>query len=101
VTSAGADEVRDAFGLAVIVGNLEAARIALDAGADVNAFLPVHSHGTALHTAALGENVAMLDLLLERGARTDTRDKLWDATPLDWATHQNRPLARARLEAVI
>jgi peptide-methionine (S)-S-oxide reductase len=97
---AGADArtVQEAFGVAVINGHTDTARIALDAGADVNAFLPVHSHGTALHTAALGENVALIDLLLERGARLDTCDKLWDATPLGWAIHQNRPRARARLE---
>ena len=97
--SAEPRDVQDAFGLAVIVGNVEAARIALDAGADVNAFLRVHSHGTALHTAALGENVAMLHLLFERGAKTQTRDTLWDSTPLQWAIHEKRPIARARLDA--
>jgi len=96
---AQAQTIQEAFGIAAINGQTNAARIALDCGADVDAFLPVHSHGTALHTAALGEDVALLELLLERGARLDIRDKLWDATPLEWAIHQNRPIARARLEA--
>jgi hypothetical protein len=42
----------------------------------------------------------MIDLLLAHGARPDIRDKLWDATPLGWAIHENRPAARARLEAI-
>jgi peptide-methionine (S)-S-oxide reductase len=100
LTNATASDVQEAFGIAVINGRVESARIALDAGADVNAFLPVHSHGTALHAAALRENVALIDLLLERGARIDTHDKLWDATPLGWAIHEERPIARARLERV-
>jgi len=93
-------DIQDAFGLAVINGRLAAARSALKAGADVNAFLPVHAHGTALHTAAIADDVAMIDLLLAHGARTDIRDKLWDATPLGWAIHENRPAARARLDAI-
>ena len=95
---ANASAVQDAFGIAVINGHERAAGATLDAGADVNAFLPVHAHGTALHTAAIGESVTLIDLLLEREARLDTRDKLWDATPLGWAIHENTAIARARLE---
>ncbi len=88
----GADreDVQTAFGLAAINRHFEAARLALDAGADVNAFLPVHAHSTALHQAANGNNVPMIELLLAHGARRDRRDTLWDATPLNWATHFNR-----------
>jgi peptide-methionine (S)-S-oxide reductase len=98
LADADARTVQEAFAVAVINGHTTAARIALDAGADVDLFLPVHAHSTALHQAALGENVGLIDLLLERGARLDTCDKLWDATPLGWAIHQDRPIARARLE---
>lgn len=90
--------VQSAFGLAVINGEAGAAALALDAGADVNAFMPVHRHGTALHSAALTENAALIELLLARGARTETRDTLWNATPLGWAIHENKPIARAILE---
>jgi ankyrin repeat protein len=55
-------------------------------------------HSTALHQAALGEDVALIELLLERGARTDQRDTLWNGTPLEWAIHQGRTAARAVLE---
>jgi hypothetical protein len=98
VTSADREDVQAAFGLAVINGHLETARVALDAGADVNAFLPTHSHSTALHQAAHDDHVALIGLLLERGARTDVRDTLWDSTPLGWAIFLGRVSARAALE---
>lgn len=98
VATANAEDVQTAFGLAVINGQVEAAGIALDAGADVNAFLPVHAHSTALHQAANDDDVALIELLLARGARTDQRDTLWDGTPLGWAMFLGRPAARAALE---
>jgi len=100
LADAGEEDVALAFGLAVINERIEAARLALDNGADVNAFLPVHTHGTALHTAAIYDNVALIEMLLARGARTDLRDKLWDGTPLDWALHEGKPAATTLLQNV-
>jgi hypothetical protein len=40
----------------------------------------------------------LIELLIERGARTDLRDTLWDATPLEWAMHGERSAAIAALE---
>jgi peptide-methionine (S)-S-oxide reductase len=99
IASAGPSDVATAFGLAAINGRLEATRIALDAGADVNAYLPIHAHSTALHQGALLDRADLVELLLARGANPHARDKLWDGTPLDWATHENRAIARAALEA--
>jgi ankyrin repeat protein len=59
--------------LAVIIDRPEAARIALEAGADPNAFLPVHAHSTALHQAVLVDDVELLELLVSYGARTGRR----------------------------
>lgn len=97
---ASADEVHRAFGLAVINGQVDAARLALDAGADPNAYLPVHAHSLALHQAALDENLELMELLIARGARTDIADKLWNGTPLGWAIHQGKADARAFLESL-
>lgn len=97
---ASAADIQNAFGMAVINGEVEAARLALDAGADVNAFLPVHVHSTALHQAAIDENLELLELLVGRGARTDIADKLWSSTPLGWASHQGKGRARAYLEGL-
>jgi ankyrin repeat protein len=84
--------------LAVINDQVDAARLALEAGADVNAFLPIHEHSTALHQAALTDDPEMLALLISHGARRDVRDTVWNGTPLDWAIHEDRPRARAFLE---
>jgi len=96
--AASPEEIQNALGMAVINRQNEAARQALDAGADVNAFLPVHSHSTALHQAAIDENLELIDLLLARGARADIADKLWSATPLDWARHQGKGRTAEHLE---
>ncbi len=90
-------QVRDAFALAVINGRHEAAEMTLAKGANVNAFLPVHAHSTALHNAANDGDVRMIALLLAAGAHTDTRDLLWDGTPLDWALHAGHSAAAAAL----
>ena len=98
--AASAEQIQRAFGLAVINGEVDAARLALDAGADPNAFLPVHAHSLALHQAAIDENLELMKLLVARGARTDIADMLWKATPLGWAIHQGKARARAYLESL-
>lgn len=98
---ASAAERQEAFGLAVINRQVEAARVCLDAGADVNAFLPVHKHSTPLHQAAIHNDVVMLRLLIERGADTEVRDTLWNGTPLGWAVHNKRVEAEAYLRGVM
>jgi hypothetical protein len=95
---ADAVEVQRALGLAVINRQNEAARLALDAGADPNVFLPVHAHSLPLHQTAIDENLELMALLVERGAKMDVPDKLWGATPLDWAIHNGKTRSRAWLE---
>jgi ankyrin repeat protein len=57
-----------------------------------------HGHG-ALHAAAVYGNLAMIRLLLARGARLDLKDKEFDSTPLGWAVHHNHERAVAFLRA--
>lgn len=89
-----------ALAMAVINQETACARLCLQAGADVNAFIPVHSHSTALHAAADNDDVAMLQLLVAHGARTDVRDTLWNGTALNWATHMKRSHAEAYLRTL-
>jgi hypothetical protein len=96
--TASAEEIQDALGMAVINGQTDAARVALDAGADPDGFLPVHTHSLPLHLAVLDENMDLMELLVAHGARTDIADRLWHATPLGWAVHQGKDRARAWLE---
>ena len=97
---ASPEERQDAFGLAIITGEREAARQCLDAGADPNARLPVHRHSVPLHQAALDDDVATLKLLVAHGARTDVRDTLWNGTPLGWAVHNGKVNAEAYLRSI-
>jgi ankyrin repeat protein len=100
LSRASAGERQMALGLAVINRQLEAARLCLDAGADPNRHLPVHKHSMPLHQAAIHDDVAMLQLLVARGALLDTRDTLWNGTPLGWAVHNKRTAAEAYLRSL-
>jgi len=95
------DERQQAFGLAVINRQLEAARLCLDTRADPNQPLPVHRHSMPLHEATLHDDVDMMKLLIGRGARIDTRDTLWDGTPLGWAVHNKKARAEAYLRSLL
>jgi peptide-methionine (S)-S-oxide reductase len=78
------ENAQDALYVAALNRRTEAAALALDAGADPDAF---PDHATALHEAALNDDTPTVELLLDRGARTDLRDRMWDGTPLGWARH--------------
>jgi hypothetical protein len=73
-------------------GRVEILRLLLDAGEDPDRYNPpgAHSHSTPLHQAALAGHHGVVELLVERGARTDIRDIHHRGTPLDWAQHGRR-----------
>ena len=98
--TASPEDRQMALGLAVINRRFEAARLCLDAGADPNAPLPVHVHSSPLHQAVLHDDVELMKLLIDRGARTGTPDTLWNSTPLGWATSMKRQKAEAYLRAL-
>jgi ankyrin repeat protein len=81
-----------ALALASQFGHVEIVRLLLDAGEDPNRYNPVggHSHATPLHQAAGAGNAQLVRLLVERGARVDMKDILWQATPAGWAIHEGR-----------
>jgi ankyrin repeat protein len=95
---ASPDEVHRTLSMAVVNGQLEAARLAIEAGADVDAFMAVHRHSTLLHQAAIDERLDLMALLIARGARRDIADMLWGSTPLGWASHQDKARSVAYLE---
>jgi len=78
-----------ALALASQFGRVEIVRLLLDAGEDPNRYNPVggHSHTTPLHQAAGAGFDELVRLLVERGARADLKDILWQATPAGWAQH--------------
>jgi ankyrin repeat protein len=66
--------------------NIDVVRLMLDVGFPID--FPERSHGyTPLHNAAWGGYADLVNLLLERGHRTDLRDPTYHATALDWAIH--------------
>lgn len=71
--------------LASFFGHLEAARILLKAGADVNAVSNNSLTNTPLHAATAGKHAEVALLLLDHGAKTDTTDA-GNYTPLQIAT---------------
>jgi ankyrin repeat protein len=81
-----------ALALAAQFGHASLVSLLLDAGEAPDRFNPPgsHSHSTPLHQAALAGHEQVVRLLVERGARVDTRDLLWKGTPADWAHHEGR-----------
>ncbi len=91
-----------AFALAVMHNQVEVVKLLLDAGVDVNRYHPegFHSHATPLHHAAGNNLLPMVKLLIQHGARTDIKDTLYDATPLQWAEHGGHNEMIAYLKSV-
>jgi len=87
----GADEKsrHAALALAAQHGQAEVVRVLLETGENPNRFNPEghHAHSTPLHQAALVGHLEVVRLLVERGARLDVEDKIYQATPLGWAEH--------------
>ncbi len=71
-------------------GRTNVVRFLLDNGLDVAARLPRHGlfqGTTALHLAAFGGHLDLVDMLLECGAPVDVKDEHFQTPPLVWALH--------------
>ncbi len=82
-----------ALALASRHGHADVVNVLLDAGEDPNRYNPdgFHSHSTPLHEAIASDRPAVVRLLLDRGARTDIKDTIYNGTALDWAIYCERP----------
>jgi len=87
--AADADSRHRALALATQHGHVEVVRLLVDAGEDPSRHNPdgTHSHSTPLHQAALAGHEAVVRLLVERGARLDVKDTIYQGTPLGWAIY--------------
>jgi hypothetical protein len=90
-----------ALALASQYGHVEVVQSLLDQGEDPNRYNPPggHSHTTPLHQAAGEGYEQLVHLLVERGARLDMKDVLWQGTPADWARYTGRPEIEEYLRA--
>ena len=89
-----------ALALAAQYGHAGIVRVLLDAGEDPNRYNPsgAHSHSTPLHQAALAGHLAVVKLLVERGARLDIKDMIWQGTPEGWANQAGKTDVEAYLK---
>ena len=76
------------YGRADILARLIGVGMDPDAYPDVDSGF--HSHGTALHQAVSSGSLAAVKVLVEAGADTGKRDRIYDGTPLDWAEYMKR-----------
>lgn len=90
-----------ALALAAQHGHVDIVALLLDAGEDPNRYNPKghHAHATPLHQAVAGGHDAVVRLLIERGARLDMKDTIYQGTPLGWAVYCGQPAIADRLRA--
>jgi ankyrin repeat protein len=89
LADASSEDRHRALVLAAQHGHIEVVQLLLDAGEDPNRYNPEgnHSHSTPLHQAVWSGRDAVVRLLVERGARLDMKDTIFQGTPLGWAEH--------------
>jgi ankyrin repeat protein len=80
--------INNAFVYACMHGHIDAARLLLKKGAQINAIPPGFDYsGTGLHYAALNGHRAMAEFLIDQGANVNVRDSKVNSTPAGWADH--------------
>jgi Ankyrin repeats (3 copies) len=76
------------FVLAALNGKADALRRMIELGVDANKpSRDLYSHGTPLHHAVCSGSQDAVRVLVNAGAKLNTRDKAWKGTPLGWAEH--------------
>ena len=85
---ASATDKQVALGLAALNGRAEGLARLLPLGVALDAFTSgFYSHATPLHHAVWSGCLDAVKVLVEAGARLDTKDKVEHATPLGWAEY--------------
>ena len=93
------DVINNAFIYACNLNQIEAARLLLDKGAQIDAIPPGFDYsGTGLHYAAHNGHRALVEFLIERGADVNIKDTKVGGTPAGWAEHGGHPEIKNYLE---
>lgn len=93
--------INNAFVYACMHNHIEAARLLLQKGAQVNAIPPGFDYsGTGLHYAAVNGHRAMTEFLIEHGANANVRDTKVGGTPAGWAEYGGHAELKTYLEQI-
>lgn len=87
--------INNAFVYACMHGHIEAAKLLLDKGAEINVVPGGFDYaGTGLHYAALNGHRSMVEFLLAHGADRTVKDTKVGSTAAGWADHGGHPELR-------
>jgi ankyrin repeat protein len=93
--------INNAFIYACMHNRIDAAKLLLDKGAEINTIPPGFDYaGTGLHNAAVNGHRAMVEFLIESGADANIRDEKVNGTPAGWADFGGHGDLRDYLEQV-
>jgi len=80
--------INNAFVYACMNDHIEAAKVLLQKGAEIDAIPPGFDYsGTALHNAAVRGHRAMVEFLVAQGAKVNVKDTKVHSTPAGWAEY--------------
>jgi len=92
--------LNNAFVYACMHGHIDAARVLLSRGAEINVIPGGFDYaGTGLHYAALNGHQQMIEFLIQHGANAGIRDEKVGNTPAGWADHAGHDQIRDFLKA--
>jgi peptide-methionine (S)-S-oxide reductase len=86
--TASAEDKQFGLVLAALKGKADALAAVIDLGVDLNApCANLYSHATALHHAVYSGSLDAVKVLVQAGADLDTKDTIYEGTPLGWAEY--------------
>jgi uncharacterized protein len=95
------DIINNAFVYACMHNQMEAAKLLIQKGAQINAVPPGFDYsGSGLHYAALNGHREMVEYLIEQGADVSLKDTKVHSTPAGWADHGGHPDLRDYLDEI-
>jgi ankyrin repeat protein len=96
------DVINNAFVYAAMHGHIDAAKLLLNKGAQINSIPGGFDYsGTALHYAALNGHQTMVRFLVESGADATIRDTKVGGTPAGWAEHGGHAETKRFLDGIV